>query len=104
MVKQVLDTNSLGPLRVIQHLAPLLRSGGRVENMPAQMGQLAWADGNIVGCRLSKTAFNSLTANLAPVLKERGITLNCCCPGEVRTDMGSKHAMIDVEEGAQTPV
>lgn len=104
VVKQVLDTNLLGPLRVIQHLAPLLRSGGWVVNMSSQMGQLAWADGNMVGYRLSQTALNGLTANLAPGLKQRGITVNFCCPGGVRTDMGSKHAMIDLEEGAQTPV
>jgi NAD(P)-dependent dehydrogenase (short-subunit alcohol dehydrogenase family) len=41
MVKQVLDTNSLGPLRVIQHLAPSRRSAGWVVNMSSQMGQLA---------------------------------------------------------------
>jgi NAD(P)-dependent dehydrogenase (short-subunit alcohol dehydrogenase family) len=104
VVEQVLDSNLLGPLPVIQHLAPLLRSGGRVVNMSSQAGQLAWADSNMVGYCLFKTALNGLTANLAPGLKERGITVNCCCPGWVRTDMGSKHAMIDAEKGAQTPV
>ena len=104
VVKQAIDTNLLGPLRVIQHLASLLRSGGRVVNMWSQVGQWAWADGNMVGYRPSKTALNGMTANLAPRLKKRGIGTNCCCPGWVRTDTVSKHAMIDVEEGAQTPV
>ncbi len=104
LVRELLETNLLGPLRVTQHLAPLLRDGGRIVNMSSQMGQFAWADSNMVGYRLSKTALNGLTANLAPGLKSRGIVVNCCCPGWVRTDMGSKHAMIDVEEGAQTPV
>jgi NAD(P)-dependent dehydrogenase (short-subunit alcohol dehydrogenase family) len=104
VVRQILDTNLLGPLRVIQHLSPLLRSGGRIVNMSSQMGQFAWAEGNMVGYRLSKTALNGLTANLAHGLKKRGISANSCCPGWVRTDMGSKHAMIEVEEGAQTPV
>ena len=104
VVRQILDTNLLGPLRVTQHLAPLLRSGGRIVNMSSQMGQFAWADGDMVGYRLSKTALNGLTANLAPGLKARGISVNSCCPGWVRTDMGSKHAMIEVAEGAQTPV
>jgi NAD(P)-dependent dehydrogenase (short-subunit alcohol dehydrogenase family) len=104
VVRQILDTNLLGPLRAIQHLSPLLRSGGRIVNMSSQMGQFAWAEGNMVGYRLSKTALNGLTANLTHGLKKRGISVNSCCPGWVRTDMGSKHAMIEVEEGAQTPV
>ena len=104
VVELVLDSNLLGPLPVIQHLAPLQRSGGRVVNMSSQTGQLAWEDSNMVGYRLFQTALNGLTANLAPGLKERRITVNCYCPGWVRTDVGSKHAMIDIERGAQTPV
>jgi NAD(P)-dependent dehydrogenase (short-subunit alcohol dehydrogenase family) len=104
VVRQILDTNLLGPLRVTQHLAPLLRPGGRIVNMASQMGQFGLAGPNMVGYRVSKTALNGLTANLAVGLKARGIVVNSCCPGWVRTDMGSKHAMIDVEEGAQTPV
>ena len=73
--------------------------------MSSQMGQFAWAEGNMVGYRLSKTALNGLTANLAPGPQDSaGLSANSCCPGWVRTDMGSKHAMIEVEEGAQTPV
>ena len=104
VVRTIFDTNLLGPLRVLQTLVPLMRAGGRIVNMSSQMGQFAWADSNMVGYRLSKTALNGLTANLAGSLKARGISVNCCCPGWVRTDMGSKFAMIDVEEGAQTPV
>jgi len=104
VVKRALNANMCGPLQVIQHLAPLLRSGGRVVNMWAQRSPLVWADGNMVGYRLPKTALVGLTANLARGLKGRGITANCRCPGWVRTDMGPKHAMIDVEEGAQTPM
>jgi NAD(P)-dependent dehydrogenase (short-subunit alcohol dehydrogenase family) len=71
VVEQALDSNLPGPLPVIQYLAPLLRSGGRVVKMSSQTGQLAWADGNMVGYRLCKTALNGLTANLVPGLKER---------------------------------
>ncbi|MDA0368153.1 MAG: SDR family oxidoreductase [Proteobacteria bacterium] len=104
LVGTILDTNLLGPLRVTQKLVPLIKRGGRIVNMSSQMGQFGWADSGMVGYRLSKTALNGLTANLAVGLKTRGISVNCCCPGWVKTDMGSKFAMIDVEEGAQTPV
>ena len=54
VVKQALDANLLGPLRVTQHLAPLLRSGGWVVNRSSQMGPLAWANGNIGGLSLAQ--------------------------------------------------
>jgi NAD(P)-dependent dehydrogenase (short-subunit alcohol dehydrogenase family) len=104
IVRSIFETNLLGPLRVIQTLVPHIRAGGRIVNMSSQMGQFAWADSNMIGYRLSKTGLNGLTADLAAGLKARGISINCCCPGWVRTDMGSKFAMIDVDEGAQTPV
>jgi NAD(P)-dependent dehydrogenase (short-subunit alcohol dehydrogenase family) len=104
VVKQVLETNLLGPLRAIQHFAPSLRSGGWVVSVSSQMAQLAWADGNMADYRLSKTALKGISANLAPGPKEQRVTVNCCCPGRVLIDMGSTHAMIDMEEGPQTPV
>lgn len=104
IVRRILDTNLLGALRVTQRLVPLMRPGGRIVNMSSQMGQFALAGSNMIGYRVSKTALNGLTADLAAGLRDRGISVNCCCPGWVRTDMGSKFAPLEVAEGAQTPV
>jgi len=103
-VRRILDTNLLGALRVIQRLVPLMKAGGRIVNMSSQMGQFGLAGSNMIGYRLSKTGLNALTANLAARLQTEGIVINSCCPGWVRTDLGSKLAPLDVETGARTPV
>jgi NAD(P)-dependent dehydrogenase (short-subunit alcohol dehydrogenase family) len=35
-----LQTNSIGPLIVVQHFLPLMREGGRIINISSQMGAL----------------------------------------------------------------
>jgi NAD(P)-dependent dehydrogenase (short-subunit alcohol dehydrogenase family) len=89
---------------LLERLVPLMRPGGLIVNMSSQMGQFALAGSNMIGYRVSKTALNGLAADLAAGLRDRGISVNCCCPGWVRTDMGSKFAPFEVAEGAQTPV
>ena len=104
VVQQILETNLLGTLRMIQQLAPSIMKGGRIINVSSRMGQFEWADSNMIGYRLSKTALNALTANFAVTLSQRDISINCLCPGWVRPEMGSKFAHIEVEEGAETAV
>ncbi|MSO64363.1 MAG: SDR family oxidoreductase [Alphaproteobacteria bacterium] len=104
LVKIILDTNTLGPLRMAQKLAPLMPVGSRIINLSSQMGLRSWANSNMVGYRLSKTALMGLTANLAKGLEKKGITVNCMCPGWVKTDMGSRFAQITVDQGAETAI
>jgi NAD(P)-dependent dehydrogenase (short-subunit alcohol dehydrogenase family) len=104
LVAAILDTNTLGPLRTTQKLAPLMPAGGRIVNLASQMGLKSWANSNMVGYRISKTALMGLTANLAKGLDKKGITVNCMCPGWVKTDMGSRFAQITVDEGAETAI
>jgi len=35
---------------------------------------------------------------------KKNVTVNCVCPGWVRTDMGGPKATRSVEKGAETPV
>lgn len=104
VMKKIFDTNLFGTIRVTQNLVKNMRNGGRVINLSSRMGQFEWADTNMLGYRLSKTAVNGLTASLAVRLASREISVNCLCPGWVLTDMGSKFAQISVEEGAKTAV
>ena len=104
LMKKIFNTNLFGTLRVIQNLVDDMSDGGRIINLSSRMGQFEWADTNMLGYRLSKTALNGLTASLAVRLASRKISVNCLCPGWVITDMGSKFAQIKVEEGAQTAV
>jgi NAD(P)-dependent dehydrogenase (short-subunit alcohol dehydrogenase family) len=106
VVRELLETNTLGPLRVAQALAPLLRKSdrGRIVNMSSGMGALEGNDGGWAAYRLSKTALNGVTAVLAAELKPDRIAVNSMCPGWVRTDMGGPNATRDVAAGADTAV
>ncbi len=104
-LRQTLETNLFGPLRVAQALAPLLRNSDapRIINVSSGAGQLsgelqAWAP----AYSISKTALNSLTLQLAAALP--GFAVNSVCPGWVRTDMGGQNAPRSLEQGADVIV
>ncbi len=101
LLLETLDTNALGPLRMAQAFAPLLRQGGRMVNVSSGGGQLSTpSDWSPAYC-LSKTLLNGITAQLSVALRPRGITVNAACPGWVRTDMGGPGAPRTVAEGAK---
>lgn len=97
---QTFNTNTLGPLRMIQGLAANLATGGRIVNVSSGMGQLSDMGENFLAYRVSKTALNTVTVVMAKRLAERDIAVNACCPGWVRTDMGGAAAERSVEQGA----
>lgn len=100
LLLETLDTNALGPLRMAQAFAPLLRKGGRIVNVSSGGGQLSSPSTWSPAYCLSKTLLNGLTVQLAEALKPRGIAVNAACPGWVRTDMGGAAAPRNVAEGA----
>jgi NAD(P)-dependent dehydrogenase (short-subunit alcohol dehydrogenase family) len=105
-IRTTLETNTLGPLRVAQALAPLLRKSadGRIVNVSSGMGALTEGMGpDHAGYRLSKAALNAVTAMLTSALRGE-VLVFAMCPGWVRTDMGGPEAERDVAEGADTAV
>jgi NAD(P)-dependent dehydrogenase (short-subunit alcohol dehydrogenase family) len=105
LLRKTLETNTLGALRVTRAFAPLLRKSKapRVINVSSGGGQLTGgADGWSPAYCISKTALNSVTAQLATALPK--FAVNSVCPGWVRTDMGGQGASRSVEEGADTIV
>jgi NAD(P)-dependent dehydrogenase (short-subunit alcohol dehydrogenase family) len=104
--RETLATNLIGPLLLIQALAPLMRKQGygRIVNMSSGQGQLSDMGPGTPAYRVSKTALNALTRTLAAELKGSGILVNSMCPGWVRTDMGGASAPRTVEQGADTAV
>jgi NAD(P)-dependent dehydrogenase (short-subunit alcohol dehydrogenase family) len=105
-VRETLETNTLGPLRLAQALTPIMRVGGagRIINMSSGMGALSSMGSDHAAYRMSKTALNALTLMLATELSSDGIAVNSMCPGWVRTDMGGPGASRDVSTGADTAV
>ncbi|HEY9600049.1 MAG TPA: SDR family oxidoreductase [Allocoleopsis sp.] len=104
VIMQTLQTNTLGPLRLIQKLVPLLAKSdaGKVINVSSGGGQLADMGDWAPAYSLSKTALNAVTGMMAAALKDKGIAVNSICPGWVRTDMGGSSAPRSVEQGADT--
>jgi NAD(P)-dependent dehydrogenase (short-subunit alcohol dehydrogenase family) len=104
VIVQTLQTNTLGPLRLIQKLVPLLAKSdaGKVINVSSGGGQLADMGDWAPAYSLSKTALNAVTGMMAAALKDKRIAVNAICPGWVRTDMGGSSAPRSVEQGADT--
>ena len=104
-VRETLETNTLGPLKLAQELVTLLkkRGKGRIVNMSSGMGQLSSMEGGYAGYRISKAALNAVTGILSAELRG-SVAVNSMCPGWVRTDMGGANAERDVSEGADTAV
>lgn len=104
--RKTFETNVLGPLRMIQAAAPMMRTNGygRIVNLSSGAGQLSEMTVGFPGYRMSKTALNAVTRIAAAELLGGNIKVNAVCPGWVRTDMGGPEAERSVEEGAATPV
>ena len=109
-LRQTLETNFYGALRMIQAVLPHMQESGygRIVNLSSTMGSLSYnssgGGSSAPAYRLSKTALNGLTAIFANDLTGSDIKINSVCPGWVRTDMGGSSASRSVEQGADTAV
>lgn len=96
------NVNTLGAVRLIQAVVPLMPDDGRIVNISSGMGQLAHMNGGYLAYRLSKTALNAATIVFANELRPRGIGVYAVCPGWVQTRMGGSRAPRSPREGADT--
>jgi NAD(P)-dependent dehydrogenase (short-subunit alcohol dehydrogenase family) len=105
-VRHTMETNLLGPIRLIQAAAPLMREQeyGRIVNLSSGAGQLAEMGSGYPAYRMSKAALNALTRIAANELGGGNIKVNAMCPGWVRTEMGGQEAPRTPEEGADTAI
>jgi NAD(P)-dependent dehydrogenase (short-subunit alcohol dehydrogenase family) len=101
-VLDLIDVNTLGPLRVVQAFLPLVRQGERprVAIISSVLGSMALEGTFNVGYRVSKAGLNKIAQCLADDLKPEGIAVISMHPGWVRTDMGGPDAPLGVEESA----
>jgi NAD(P)-dependent dehydrogenase (short-subunit alcohol dehydrogenase family) len=93
---ELMVTNALSPLRVVEAFADLVPPGGVIAAMSSGLGSVA--NNSRAGWeiyRASKAALNTLLRSFA-VRRGAGRTVLAVVPGWVRTDMGGPEASLDV--------
>jgi len=99
----VLNTNSLGPLRVAQAFISLIRNSflGKIINITSECGSCGTTKCvTEIDYSLSKAALNMETKLLSNYLKKDNIIVLAVHPGWMRTDMGGQRALLDPYETA----
>jgi NAD(P)-dependent dehydrogenase (short-subunit alcohol dehydrogenase family) len=108
-VREVVETNVIGVIRVTNAMLPLLRraTSPRIVNVSSTVGSLTLqtAQSDAVGpisaaYSPSKTYLNAVTIQYAKELADTGILVNAGCPGYVATDLNGFQGFRTPEQGA----
>ncbi len=94
---EVLNVNTIGPMRVTQSLWPILKStpNSKVAMITSLMGSIDdCASGRSYAYRTSKTGLNMITKVLSIEGRDCDISVTCYHPGWVKTDMGGDMAPV----------
>ncbi|HSV38888.1 MAG TPA: SDR family oxidoreductase [Nocardioidaceae bacterium] len=87
-VRRQLEINTIGPLRTVEALLPLLHDGSKVGILTSRVGSLSDnTSGGMYAYRVSKAAANMVVLNLHHDLSKRGISVLALHPGMVATDL-----------------
>ena len=100
----VLNVNTIGPLRVTQALWSLLEktSNSKVANISSLMGSIDdCQSGRSYAYRTSKTGLNMITKILSVEGRDADVSVSCYHPGWVQTDMGGERAPVQPQESVK---
>ena len=100
----VLNVNTIGPLRVSQALWPLLQGSNltKIANISSLMGSIDdCMSGKSYAYRTSKTGLNMITKILAVEGQGENITVTSYHPGWAKTDMGGERAPVSAHDSVQ---
>lgn len=85
---EMLQTNLLGHVKMIQSLLPLMRKGSHIVNIGSMGGyQGSVKFPGLAAYSASKAALHTLTECLAAELTDKNIKINCLALGSAQTDM-----------------
>ncbi len=100
-IREQLEVNALGPLRVTAALRARLSEGSKIGIVTSRMGSLADnTSGSRYGYRMSKAAVNMAGVSLAHDLENAGIAVALVHPGFVKTDMTGRNGNVEPAEAA----
>lgn len=95
---RVMLTNALSPMRVVERLGDLVKSGGTIALMSSELGSVtANVDGGWEAYRASKAALNSLMRSWVARHRDDSRSFFVVAPGWVRTEMGGAEAPLDID-------
>ena len=101
-ILRLLETNSIGALRLAELLGPQVPQGGVFAFTSSGMGSLWRNDrGDVDLYRVSKVALNMLVRSFAARHRESGRATLLLCPGWAKTDMGGPDATVEVSDSAR---
>ena len=101
-VRELLEVNAIGALRVVKALHRNVRRGGKIALMTSRMGSIGDnGSGGYCAYRMSKAALNAAGMSLARDLEAGGIAVAILHPGYVRTEMTEGSGNIDPADAAK---
>lgn len=102
---EVMVTNALSPMRVVEVLGPLVTSSGTIGVMSSSQGSLTLnTNGGHEVYRASKSALNQLMRSYAARHRDDPRTLLLVNPGWVKTDLGGQGAQLTIEQSVPAVV
>jgi NAD(P)-dependent dehydrogenase (short-subunit alcohol dehydrogenase family) len=95
---RVMVTNSISPIRVVEHLADRVRPGGTIGIMSSGQGSIADNENGVAPVyRASKAALNMFMKGFA-ARRGKEYALLLLAPGWIKTDLGGPGARFTIEE------
>ncbi|KUN00078.1 3-oxoacyl-ACP reductase [Streptomyces yokosukanensis] len=99
MFVEVMVTNALSPMRVVESFRSLVAPTGTIGVMSSRQGSVGFnTEGGQDVYRASKSALNQLMRSYAARYADAAHTLLLICPGHVRTELGGPGAVRTVDQ------
>lgn len=100
-VRRQFEINTVGPLRVVRALRPLLREGSKVGIFTSRVGSMSDnTSGGDYAYRISKAAANMVARNLSIDLGKEGVAVQALHPGLANTNLLDVMDPADKEKAA----
>lgn len=101
-IREQLEVNALGPLRVTAALRGCLGPGSKVGLITSRMGSIGDnSSGGVYGYRMSKAALNIAGVSMARDLASSKIAVAILHPGMVKTEMTGSHGQVEPLDAAR---